>query len=916
MGLSAVCLMLAGCGGTISFSHNITTGTTTAPHIAWATLDPIFYGEALSAAQLNATADVPGVFAYTPSLGTVLSAGTHTLSVTFTPTDATNYSTASASAALTVNQAVPVLNWAPPAAIPYGTVLSATRLNVTASVPGAFTYTPTLNSVLPTGSHTLSVIFTPADAMNYSTATVNSTLTVNQTTPVLSWATPSAISYGTALSAAQLNTTASVPGVFTYTPSIGAVLAAGTHTLSVTFTPTDATDYADTSASVALTVNQTSPVLSWAAPTAIAYGTALSAAQLKATASVPGTFAYTPSLGTVLSEGSHTLSVTFTPTDATDYPAASASVALMVNQTSPVLSWAAPSAIAYGTALSAAQLNATASVPGTFAYTPSLGTVLSVGTHTLSVSFTPTDATDYSTASASVALTVNQTTPVLSWATPSAISYGTALSAAQLNATASVPGTFAYTPSLGTVLSVGTHTLSVSFTPTDATDYAATSASVALTVNQATPQITWAPTGLIAAGMALGSSQLNATATAPGGTTKLAGSFLYTPAAGTAVSSSGVQTLSVTFTPADTEDYTTAEASVTLTVAAFGVAAWGDSLTSGNQGILDRNNYPSQLQKVITLPVENLGVSGQTSTQIGVREGGIPVYVTVAGGSIPATGGVSVTFPTGYEPVTSGGPAGGVTGTILGVHGTVTLASGTYTFTPTASGSAVSAPGSPQFVVDTPYAGYLPVFWEGRNNPFAVSQVLSDIAAQVATVPSKQDYLVMSIINTSTSSEWIGGSSYLAIISLNNQLANSYGSHYLDIRQLLVSSYDPAQITDVSDYQHDDVPTSLHAAAGSGTLVDSIGPADTSFAVNLTTGSLVVNFILTIDTGENAENVKITDVSGSTVTVVRNYGGLNTSHAAGAPVTETDAIHLNAQGYQVVANAVAQYLSAHDNSKP
>jgi hypothetical protein len=840
MGLSAVCLMLAGCGGTISFSHNITTGTTTAPHIAWATLDPIFYGEALSAAQLNATADVPGVFAYTPSLGTVLSAGTHTLSVTFTPTDATNYSTASASAALTVNQAVPVLNWAPPAAIPYGTVLSATRLNVTASVPGAFTYTPTLNSVLPTGSHTLSVIFTPADAMNYSTATVNSTLTVNQTTPVLSWATPSAISYGTALSAAQLNTTASVPGVFTYTPSIGAVLAAGTHTLSVTFTPTDATDYADTSASVALTVNQTSPVLSWAAPTAIAYGTALSAAQLKATASVPGTFAYTPSLGTVLSEGSHTLSVTFTPTDATDYPAASASVALMVNQTSPVLSWAAPSAI----------------------------------------------------------------------------SYGTALSAAQLNATASVPGTFAYTPSLGTVLSVGTHTLSVSFTPTDATDYAATSASVALTVNQATPQITWAPTGLIAAGMALGSSQLNATATAPGGTTKLAGSFLYTPAAGTAVSSSGVQTLSVTFTPADTEDYTTAEASVTLTVAAFGVAAWGDSLTSGNQGILDRNNYPSQLQKVITLPVENLGVSGQTSTQIGVREGGIPVYVTVAGGSIPATGGVSVTFPTGYEPVTSGGPAGGVTGTILGVHGTVTLASGTYTFTPTASGSAVSAPGSPQFVVDTPYAGYLPVFWEGRNNPFAVSQVLSDIAAQVATVPSKQDYLVMSIINTSTSSEWIGGSSYLAIISLNNQLANSYGSHYLDIRQLLVSSYDPAQITDVSDYQHDDVPTSLHAAAGSGTLVDSIGPADTSFAVNLTTGSLVVNFILTIDTGENAENVKITDVSGSTVTVVRNYGGLNTSHAAGAPVTETDAIHLNAQGYQVVANAVAQYLSAHDNSKP
>jgi lysophospholipase L1-like esterase len=50
--------------------------------------------------------------------------------------------------------------------------------------------------------------------------------------------------------------------------------------------------------------------------------------------------------------------------------------------------------------------------------------------------------------------------------------------------------------------------------------------------------------------------------------------------------------------------------------------------------------------------------------------------------------------------------------------------------------------------------------------------------------------------------------------------------------------------------------------------------------------------------------------------VVRNYGGLNTSHAAGAPVTETDAIHLNAQGYQVVANAVAQYLYAYKKQTP
>ena len=45
----------------------------------------------------------PGTFAYTPAAGTVLTAGTQTLTVTFTPTDTTDYTTASKSVTLTVN---------------------------------------------------------------------------------------------------------------------------------------------------------------------------------------------------------------------------------------------------------------------------------------------------------------------------------------------------------------------------------------------------------------------------------------------------------------------------------------------------------------------------------------------------------------------------------------------------------------------------------------------------------------------------------------------------------------------------------------------------------------------------------------------------------------------------------------------
>ncbi len=529
-----------------------------APAVTWAAPSAIVYGTALSATQLNASSTVAGTFAYTPAAGTVLKAGSQTLSVTFTPTDAADYSTAKATVGLTVNQAAPAVTWAAPSAIVYGTALSATQLNASSTVAGTFAYTPAAGTVLKAGSQTLSVTFTPTDATDYSTAKATVGLTVNQAAPAITWAAPSAIVYGTALSATQLDAGSTVAGTFAYTPAAGTVLKAGSQTLSVTFTPTDAADYSTAKATVGLTVNQAAPAVTWAAPSAIVYGTALSATQLDASSTVAGTFAYTPAAGTVLKAGSQTLSVTFTPTDATDYSTAKATVGLTVNQAAPAITWPAPSAIVYGTALSATQLDASSTVAGTFAYTPAAGTVLKAGSQTLSVTFTPTDAADYSTAKATVGLTVNQAAPAVTWAAPSAIVYGTALSATQLDASSTVAGTFAYTPAAGTVLKAGSQTLSVTFTPTDATDYSTAKATVGLTVNQAAPAITWAAPSAIVYGTALSATQLDAGST-------VAGTFAYTPAAGT-VLKAGSQTLSVTFTPTDAADYSTAKATVGLTV--------------------------------------------------------------------------------------------------------------------------------------------------------------------------------------------------------------------------------------------------------------------------------------------------------------------------------------------------------------
>jgi hypothetical protein len=528
------------------------------PSITWAKPAGITCGIPLSAAQLNATASVPGKFTYTPAAGYSLPAGTHTLSVTFTPTDTSRYTPAQSSVPITVNKAVPAITWPKPEPIAYRTALSAAQLNATASVPGSFSYAPAAGHVLAAGTHTLSVTFTPSDSAKFTPAQSSVSLTVTKALPAITWPKPASITYGSALSATQLNATASVPGTFAYAFAVGDVLAAGTQTLTVTFTPTDATKYAPAQASVSLTVTKATPLITWPKPQSVSYGAALGPAQLNASASIPGTFVYTPAAGAVLPAGIQSLSVTFTPTDSTDYLPAQASASLTITKANPVITWPKPAPITYGTALSPTQLNATASVPGKFAYAPAVGEVLTAGTQSLTVTFTPTDATDYATAQSAVSLTIAKATPVITWPKPAPIAYGASLSPTQLNATASVPGKFAYTPAAGSMLAAGTQTLSVSFTPTDTVDYLPTQSTVSLTVAKATPAITWPKPAAIPFGTTLGDAQLNAKASVPG-------TFVYTPGADELLSA-GAHTLSATFTPANVADYTAAQAGVSLTV--------------------------------------------------------------------------------------------------------------------------------------------------------------------------------------------------------------------------------------------------------------------------------------------------------------------------------------------------------------
>jgi len=375
------------------------------------------------------------------------------------------------------------IKWPTPDPITYGNRLTFAQLNATASAEGTLVYTPGPGYVLPVGTHSLWVTFTPTGSNGHAPQQASVTIVVAKGTPVISWPTPAKIVYGTPLSEAHLNASAPVPGKFEYSPALGEMLPPGMHTLSVAFTPADTANYATGKATVSISVAKAKSAIHWPAPAPVMYGTQLSGAQLCARASVPGSFEYKPDLGAVLAAGEHELTVVFTPADTLGYSISQSAVSLKVAKATPAIKWPTPDPIAQDIALSSTQLNALAPVPGSFAYTPAAGEKLAPGVHELSAIFTPADTLNYTGVSATVSLTVTEKLPALiTWPAPSAISYGTALSAAQLNATASVPGTFVYTPSAGHVLAPGKYTLSTTFIPSEAEKYAKAQATVELEV--------------------------------------------------------------------------------------------------------------------------------------------------------------------------------------------------------------------------------------------------------------------------------------------------------------------------------------------------------------------------------------------------------------------------------------------------
>ena len=254
--------------------------------------------------------------------------------------------------------------------------------------------------------------------------------------------------------------------------------------------------------------------------------------------------------------------ITATGTDASNYTVTQPSSSADITQASAGLTWSNPADAVFGASLSATQLNATASVNGIFTYSPSAGTRLNVGTHTLGVTFTP-DSGNYAVAQrtvtfvvtrksltvAAVASTITFGAPVVSTYTvsglegsdsDSGVTYtyaGTGSTTYAGSQTAPVnAGTYSVTPSAVTLSSGLTSNYSITYTAANLTINKATQAvltavpSVSTVTYQPTPN---EPTISLSSLGGSGSGTISYAVTSSGGICSISGTSLTALFAGT-----------------------------------------------------------------------------------------------------------------------------------------------------------------------------------------------------------------------------------------------------------------------------------------------------------------------------------------------------------------------------------------------
>jgi hypothetical protein len=364
-----------------------------------------------------------------------------------------------ASTTLTISKATPALSvTCSPNPITYGpqTTTCASSLSGGASPSGSIAWTINGGAWTTTGvngsatglnglgsaNYTIGVAY--AGDANNNTASSSTVVTIGKRTPtVTTWPTASSITYGQGLASSTLTGgTASLDGTFAWS-SPGTWPVAGTASYSVTFTPTDTTDYTTVVGSGSVTVSKANRTASVScSPNPTTYGNAQTVC-IGTVSAGSGSMVFTYNGGTAwttvgISGGiagttgfggaaAATYQVTVTAVGDANYnDGATATVNFVIQKAMPTVTvWPTTTSITYGQTLASSTLSGGTSTPaGTFAWTtPS--TAPGAGTAAQSVTFTPTDTTDYNTVVGSASVAVSKATQTITFtAPPTPVNFG------------------------------------------------------------------------------------------------------------------------------------------------------------------------------------------------------------------------------------------------------------------------------------------------------------------------------------------------------------------------------------------------------------------------------------------------------------------------------------------------------------
>lgn len=760
-----------------NYTFTAATGTLTVvaatPATTWTPAAPttFTFGTTLNG-LLNASSPVAGTWIYTMNgaamtNASVLASGTWTLAASLHPADSINYKAVTIDLTVHVNKATVTVTannvrhaWG--LSLPPLTYTTAGWQNGDAPgvASGAPVLTTTATSTSPGGDYPINVSVSGMSAQNYVFVGVNGTFTMEKAVLTVTASNVTA-PYGAVPALTQYTITGFQNGdtaaVVSGTPVLSTTATntspIGTYPINVDVSGLSAADYTFVAAPGTLTLSTATPAASWtpAAPTTFTFGTSLRGL-LNATSPVPGTWTYTMNGAamtdaSVVASGTWTLVAAFQPTDTTDYTGIHLTLSITVNKATITVT-ANPVRVAWGAAIPVLGYTMTGwqngDAPGVAQGTPVLTTTATSsaapGTYPIAIDVSALSAQNYVFAGVGSTLTVNKAVLTVTasdvHATYGAIPALTAytFSGFRNGDTASaVSGTPVLTTTATNTSPVGTYPINIDVSGLSSSDYTFTSVPGTLTVGIAAPVISWTPAAptTFTFGTTL-NGLLDASSNVPG-------VWSYTmngaPMTNASVLATGVYTLVGAFTPADAVDYSSARATLTVTVqkatltvtaASFNIP-WHTAVPALTYTIIGFQNgdYPFVVQGT---PV--LSTAGTAASDAGTY----PITVSIAGLSaqnyvFSAVNGVlTITPQTTSVQWTSTGSL--PYGTPLAPLLTATSSTG-GAITYTANGTPVSATtvlGAGSFTLTAAYAG------DVNHTPSSASMALTIVPAPLAVV--------------------------------------------------------------------------------------------------------------------------------------------------------------------------------------